>query len=132
MSSEEPEEEGWEPPKTSDCDEEKYPCPLPAGASDLKDRYIAVLYFEKSSRDLVRFAIIQQTFAAGTWKTVAEIDTCHHHVHIHRWSKQTNARVGESESLHKIGCADDVQTGYNISIGHVTETWQEMRREWQR
>ncbi len=82
--------------------------------------------------ELVRFAVIQQTYSQGKWRDVAGIDSCHDvDVHLHRYGRHADARVGNPEVLMQVTSPIDIQRGYNLAYDLLVEGWAENHRRWQ-
>lgn len=80
---------------------------------------------------LAEFAVIQQTFYKGKWRTVAEVDSSHDdEVHLHRWSRKQDERVGDPEQLMPVTCLADVGVGYDMAYARIVDDWEGNKGRW--
>jgi hypothetical protein len=85
-----------------------------------------------STQSLVEFAVIHQAFSRCQWRCVAMADSCHDDdVHLHRYARSTDDRIGEPEVLVTVTGEDDLQRGYDLAYDLIVESWNENRRRWQ-
>jgi hypothetical protein len=121
----------WVPPPPDECEESaNYPID-PSGGDMTRERVIVRMMDHIPTSTLVDFAVIQQTYRRGSWRTVAEADSAHdYEVHIHRWSRTHDARVGKPEQILAISSADDVLDGYNMAYGRIVDAWEDNKRRW--
>jgi hypothetical protein len=127
-----PPEPAWEPPTQDELDEEQtYPMP-PPGADPTTEKVIVKVCNLISTGELAKFAVIQQTFHRGKWRDVVVVD--HHtndNVHLHRYGRTTDDRVGNPEYLMDLRALSDVQFGYNMAYTKVVEEWALNKQRWQ-
>lgn len=121
---------GWVPPLPEECAEaDTLTIPLPDGGETerVKIRLVNLL----GTDELAEFALIQQTYHQGKWRTVAEVDSAHgDEVHEHRWSRKTDGRVGNPEQLIAVSSLGDVADGYELGYQEIVVKWVENKRRW--
>jgi hypothetical protein len=121
---------GWPKPPDDECEEAVYTL-TPDGADHTKHRVKLRMVSPVETGDLVEFAVVQQTHDRGKWRYVVEVDSCHDvDVHLHRYSRLSDARVGEPEVLTPVAGLNDLQRGYDLAYDHVFEHWAGNVERW--
>ena len=123
------EEASWGPPDVDECEESNLHF-APPGASEEHHRIHVRMVTVASTGELVEFAVVQQTQLRGRWHDVCAGDSRHGSVHIHRYSKRTDQRIGDPEPLRNVVCQADVQDGYDDVYGQVVDSWEENLERW--
>lgn len=93
-------EDLWKRPPPEECEpHSRYKCQL--ARADLRENRLVIRVLQESiSAVMVEFAMVQQTYNGSVWVHVVEADSCHDvDVHLHRYSRRTGARVGDSEHM---------------------------------
>jgi hypothetical protein len=122
----------WCPPPPDECEEHRYTA-VPDGAHAREDRVMVRLKTHIATQTFVEFALVQQVYWQGEWRDVVEADSCHDvDVHLHRYGRSTDSRIGEPEVLMLVHSLDDLQEGYDLAYTHVFEDWSDNRRRWER
>ena len=122
----------WTCPPPEECEEGSPYTVCPDGADPAKHRIMLRLVSHVSTDELVRFAVIQQTYSQGEWRHVAMADSCHDvDVHLHQYGRRSDARVGDPEVLLPVTSANDIHRGYDLAYTRVVEGWVENHRRWQ-
>jgi hypothetical protein len=95
-------------------------------------RALVRMVVHEDTNALVEFAVILQTLYRGQWRDVASADSCHNvDIHLHRYSRKTDNRVGEPEKLLDVTKARDIQVGYELAYDVLLEQWQTHRQRWE-
>lgn len=127
-----PEDVGYVQPPPDECEESACYTFAPSDASLTKERINVRMVDHVLTSSLVAFAIIQETYDRGAWRTIAVADSTHDdEVHVHRYARRTSERVGEPERLCPIETMDDVGEGYQIAYEAIVEKWTDNKRRWQ-
>ncbi len=121
----------WRPPPPEECEPETTITLTPSGADEGSER-IKVRLVSHSLTDLpAEFAVIQQTRRAGAWRDVVAADSCHDgEVHLHRYSRATDDRVGDPEQLCEVSFLQDLARGYDQAYDVVVVNWLGNKRRW--
>jgi hypothetical protein len=123
--------EEWLRPPPEDCaSSDPYTMPLPCGDPAkyrLKVRMDSLL----NGDAMVEFALVLQIHHGGKWRDVVVADSSHSgDIHLHRYGKSADARVGDREVICPVTCLDDVGFGYDLAYEHVVENWFENVGRW--
>lgn len=123
--------EPWSPPPPEECEPSvTYTLP-PPGADESRERIKLRTVTHAETQMFAEFAVIQQTRFRGRWRDVAAADSCHgDEVHLHRYSRSADNRVGDAEHICPVSSLDDLQDGYNQAYDLVVANWSENRRRW--
>ncbi len=132
-ASAEPPPPPWQPPPDEECEESPPYTFAPPGADPDEHRIkVRIKNYQTTPHAMVEFALVQQTLRQGRWRNVAVVDSCHNdEVHLHRYGRRTQERIGEPEQLMPIDREADVQDGYNLAYEWVVAKWAENHRRWQ-
>lgn len=86
---------------------------------------------KRGTSALIEFAVIQPTYRRSGWRDVVAVDSCHDvDVHLHRYSRSTENRVGEPETLVPVTCMSDLQRGYDLAYARVFDDWANNLQRW--
>lgn len=122
----------WTCPPHEECEEASPYTIYPEGADPAKHRIMIRMVNHATTHELVQFAVIQQTYSRGKWRDVAGVDSCHDvSVHLHRYGRHGDARVGDPEVLVPVTSTNDIQRGYDLAYTQLVEGWAEHHRRWQ-
>jgi hypothetical protein len=120
----------WTRPSPDECEEAPPYTFCPEGADPEKHRIMVRMVNHAKTDELVEFAVIQQTYLRSKWRDVAVVDSCHD-VHLHRYGRHADARVGDPEVLIPVQATEDIQRGYGLAYTRIFEGWAENHRRWQ-
>jgi len=121
----------WKPP-SDECDPAETYTVAPPGAEESEERVKLRIITHTSSSMTAEFAVVHQTYRNGDWHTVTAADSCHDgEVHLHRYARSTDARVGEPEHVRQVASLEDLGDGYNEAYEQVVENWDDNKRRWQ-
>lgn len=70
-------------------------------------------------RQLVDFAIQQETKVDGVWLPIRRYDCCHDMVHLDRFNKD-----GSREPAQRICGLDEIETGYEVAEEAIYDRWE--------
>jgi len=117
-------------PPQDECEEVEYTI-FPGGGAMDRHRVLFRLVNHVATDEMVLFAAVQQTYDRGKWRDVVEVDTCHDvDVHLHQYSRSTDARVGDPEVLAMINTGNDFQRAYDIAYDRVIDHWDVNEERW--
>jgi hypothetical protein len=116
-----PEPVAWSPDLTR-CQIEDYIFDLFS-----EDRVCVRMAFD-DRKQVVDFAMVQETYDEGLWVPVCKIDCKHNEVHMH-WYHQSS-RQTERKVIHPIESADDVRRGWDEAAELIYGRWEDNRRRW--
>lgn len=121
----------WIKPPPEECDEDPAWTIAPTGADPGQCRIKIRIVSHTQTHAIVEFALVLQVFDRGKWRDVASVDSCHDvDVHLHRYARSTDDRIGEPEVLTLVTCEADVQDGYNVAYDMLEGSWAEHQARW--
>lgn len=121
----------WSPPPADECEPAEQYTITPPGGVESEDRVKLRLITHTQSSMTAEFAVVQQTYRNSAWRDVAAADSCHDgEVHLHRYSRSADARVGEPEHLCAVSSLEDLAGGYDQAYEVVVADWQANKRRW--
>jgi len=124
-------ESKWQPPPPEVRNESFVSTFDAPGCRDGKNRIKVRIVSHTETGALIEFNIVHQTFHRGKWRDVASADSCHDdEVHVHRYARSSDARVGNPETLVPVRKLADIQTGYDVAYDTVVDKWVENRGRW--
>ncbi len=127
-----PDVQPWKPPPADERDPEATYTLTPPSADEASERIKLRVVAHSITGMTVEFAVVQQTrVRGGAWRDVAAADSCHDgEVHLHRYSRATDARVGEPEHLCAVASLEDLADGYDQAYELVVADWLANKRRW--
>lgn len=122
----------WVPPPPDECEEAPPYTITPPGADQEKHRAKMRGVYEAATDEMVEFAVVQEVRYKGKWRFVASADSCHNdEIHLHRYGRIADGRVGDPEHLMPVERKADVQVGYELAYERIVEMWAENFERWQ-
>lgn len=122
----------WTPPPPEECEEAPVYTITPPGADNGKHRIKLRTVYQASTDEMVEFAVVHEVRHKGKWRFVASADSCHDdEIHMHRYGRGTDDRIGDAEHLMPVARQADVQAGYDLAYDRIVEKWAENHERWQ-
>lgn len=124
-------EPAWEPPPRDEwADEYETTLALP-DASVENERVKLRMVNHRETDEMVQFALVQQSRYRSRWRQVVVVDSCHpDQVHLHRYSRARDERVGDPELIRIVREIADISRGYEDAYERVFGDWARNKRRW--